>query len=58
MSPQVPPAAAVGLWAIAVAGAAALLLGPLTPWVEPVETGGLVVCVAATGALVVWFVRR
>jgi hypothetical protein len=58
MSPQVPPATAVGLWAIAVAGAVALLLAPLTPWVGTVEVGGLVVCVTAMIALVVWFVRR
>jgi hypothetical protein len=58
MSPQVPPAAATGLWVVAVAGAVALLLAPLTPWVGPVEVLGLVVSLAATAALVVWFVRR
>ena len=58
MSPQMPPATAVGLWIAAVVGATAMLIGPLLPWELPVEAVGLAVCLTATIALVVWFVRR
>jgi hypothetical protein len=58
MTPRVPPAPAVGLWLTAVAGATALLIGPLTPWTGPVEAVGLVVAVVAGLALMIWFVRQ
>ena len=58
MSPQMPPATAVGLWVAAVAGAATMLIAPLLPWELPVEAVGLAVCLTATIALTVWFVRR
>ena len=58
MSPQMPPAAAVGLWVAAVAGALTMIIGPLLPSELPVEALGLAVCLTATLALLVWFLRR
>ena len=58
MSRHMPPVTAVGLWVAAVIGATAMLIGPLLPWELPVEAVGLAVCLTATIALTVWFVRR
>jgi hypothetical protein len=48
----------VGLWALAFAGALAVLLAPATPWILPVAALGLAVCLAAACALAVALVRR
>jgi hypothetical protein len=48
----------VALWVVAVVGALVMVVGPLTPWVLGVEIAGLALCLSATVALVVWFVRR
>jgi hypothetical protein len=48
----------VGLWALAVLSAMAVMVSPITPWLVPLETVGLATCVVATVALVMWFGRR
>lgn len=48
----------VGLWVVAVLGAVAVLVGPVTPWGLPLEAAGLATCLAASTALVLWFLRR
>jgi hypothetical protein len=48
----------VGLWVVAVLGATAVMISPITSWLVPLETVGLTACVVATTALAVWFVRR
>ena len=58
MSHQEPTRAGVALWVVAVVGAVAVLLGPLTPWVLAIEVAGLAVCLVAATALAVWFVQR
>lgn len=47
----------VGLWVVAVLGAAAVLVGPITPWDGPVVIAGLTTCLTASVALALWFVR-
>jgi hypothetical protein len=46
-----------GSWLVAVIGAGAVLVGPITPWMGPVEIVGLVLCVIGTLALVASFLR-
>ena len=46
------------IWVVAVLGAGAVMVSPLTPWLVPVEVLGLVICLAATAALVLRFVRQ
>ena len=48
---------AIALWCIAVLGAAAVLLSPITPWTVAVEVAGALVCLAAVGALLAWLLR-
>jgi hypothetical protein len=48
----------IGLWVVAVLGAAAVLVSPITPWLMPVEVVGLAACLMASTALAVWFVRH
>ena len=48
----------VGLWVVAVLGAATLMVSPITPWFVPLEVLGLVTCLTASTALTLWFVRR
>jgi hypothetical protein len=48
----------VGLWVVAVLGAVAVLVGPLTPWNLPIVAAGLATCLTASTALTLWFVRR
>ena len=45
-------------WVVAVLGAGTVMVGPITPWFVPVEVLGLVVCLVATAALVLRFVRQ
>ena len=58
MSHQGPQKVGAALWAVAVAGAVTVLLGPLASSVLGVEVAGLAVCLAATTALAVWYVQR
>jgi hypothetical protein len=46
------------MWLVAVLGAAAILVGPITPWTMPVEVLGTTTCLAGTIALALWIVRR
>ena len=46
-----------GSWLVAVIGAGAVLLGPITPWMAPVEIVGLVLVVIGTLALVASLLR-
>jgi hypothetical protein len=48
----------VALWVLAVLGAAAVLVGPVTPWDLPVVVAGLTTCLAATTALALWLLRQ
>ena len=48
----------VGLWVVAVLGAVAVLVGPLTPWNLPIVVAGLATCLTASTGLTLWFVRR
>jgi hypothetical protein len=41
-----------------VLGAAAVMVGPITPWFGPMEALGLGTCLVATTALWLRFVRR
>jgi hypothetical protein len=52
-----PPATSVA-WLVAVLGAAAVLLSPITPWVVPVELAGGIICVVASGVLAAAFFRH
>ena len=45
-------------WLVAVFGAAAILIGPITPWMLPVELVGVITCLAASGVLAALFFRR
>ena len=46
------------IWVVAVLGAAMVMVSPITPWLVPLEVLGLVVCLVASAALVLRFVRR
>ena len=46
------------IWVVAVLGAAMVMVSPITPWLVPLEILGLVTCLAASAALVLWFVRQ
>jgi hypothetical protein len=48
----------VGLWVVAVLGATAVMVSPITPWLVPLEAVGLATCLVATVTLVVWFGRH
>ena len=48
----------VGIWLVAVLGAGAVMVSPITPWFVPVEVLGLISCLVATAALVLRFVRQ
>lgn len=50
--------AVLGMWLVAVVGAVAVLIAPLTPWVLAVAIPGTAVCLGASGALVLWLVRH
>jgi hypothetical protein len=45
-------------WLVAVLGALAILVGPITPWMLPVELVGIVICLAASGVLAALFFRQ
>jgi hypothetical protein len=45
-------------WLVAVFGAAAMLIGPITPWMLPVVLAGMVTCVVASGVLAALFFRQ
>jgi hypothetical protein len=45
-------------WLVAVLGAAAILVGPITPWVLLVEAVGMITCIVASGALTALFLRH
>ena len=55
---SLPDALPVGLWVVAVLGAVAVLVGPLTPWNLAIVAAGLATCLTASTALTLWFVRR
>ena len=46
------------IWLVAVLGAGMVLIGPITPWLVPVEVVGMATCLAATTALVLWWWGR
>ena len=46
------------IWLVSVLGAAAVMVGPITPWFGVVEALGLGACLVATTALWLRFVRR
>jgi hypothetical protein len=46
------------LWAVAVMGAVGVLVAPLTTAPLPVVAVGLVICLVASAALIVGFVRH
>jgi hypothetical protein len=48
----------VAIWLVAVLGAGMVLVGPITPWLVPVEVVGLTTCLVATTALLLWLFRR
>jgi hypothetical protein len=56
LRPALFPTSAV-LWLVAVLGAAALLIGPITPWCLPVELVGLGACALGSAASAAWFLR-
>jgi hypothetical protein len=58
MFQSLPGRLPVGLWVVAVLGAVAVLVGPLTPWNLPIVAAGLATCLTASTALTLWFVRR
>jgi len=45
-------------WLVAVLGAAAILVGPITPWVPLVELAGAITCAGASGVLTTLFFRH
>ena len=45
-------------WCVAVLGAVAVLVGPLTPWMFAVELLGAVTCLVASGVLAVVYFRH
>ncbi|MDT0351252.1 hypothetical protein RM445_17120 [Pseudonocardia sp. DSM 45834] len=45
-------------WLVAVFGAAAMLIGPITPWMLPVVLVGMVTCLLASGVLAALFFRH
>lgn len=45
-------------WVMAVLGAVAILVGPITPWVLVVECVGMVVCLVASSVLAAIFFRE
>lgn len=52
-----PHLTAVGVWLVAVAGAGAVVLAPLTAQVVAPAVAGGAVCLSASTALALWFVR-
>jgi len=50
--------AATAAWLVAVLGAIAILISPITPWVLSVELVGVVTCLVASGVLAAVFFRR
>jgi hypothetical protein len=45
-------------WLVAVFGAAAIFVGPITPWVPLVEAVGMITCIGASGVLTTLFFRH
>ena len=52
------PGSATASWCVAVLGAVAVLVGPLTPWGLLVEVLGAVTCLVASGVLAVVYFRH
>ena len=50
--------AASAAWVVAVLGAAAILVGPITPWLLPVELAGMITCLVASSVLAALFFRH
>ena len=50
--------AVLGMWLVAVVGAVAVLIAPLTPWIVAVAVVGAGTCLGASGALFLWLVRQ
>jgi hypothetical protein len=50
--------AAAAAWLLAVVGAGALMIAPITSWMVPVEVFGAVTCLVAIAILALRFVRR
>jgi len=52
------PGSATAAWCVAVLGAVAVLVGPLTPWGLLIELLGAVICLVASGVLAVVYFRH
>jgi hypothetical protein len=52
------PTATLGVIAVGALGAAAVMISPVTPWMDGVIVFGLELLVPAVAVLLLWFVRN